>query len=208
VGRSGRPWGGRDQAPAACTHAGRGRHRGPGSDPTTLGAVPGPLETPATTPGPALVPKLLRYLTGSVVATVCSEVVFVLLYGALGVGTTWSSLLSWVAGAIPNFWLNRSWAWQRKGRPDLRREVLPYVSIILATLVLATILTHLTDVWLHHEGVSSSVRVTVVAIVYLGTYVVVFALRFVMLERLFAKLDAHERARPGHDPYDGPEESR
>jgi putative flippase GtrA len=159
--------------------------------------VSGPLDSsvaPVTPKTGGLVPKLLRYLTGSVVATVCSEVVFVVLYGLLGTGTTWSSILSWLAGALPNFWLNRNWAWQRKGRPSLRDEVLPYAAIIVATLVLATVLTHFTDVWLQHEGVSSSVRVTVVAAVFLGTYVVVFALRFVMLDRLFARLNARENA--------------
>ncbi len=159
--------------------------------------MPGPPDSsvvPVARRTPRLTPKLLRYFTGSVVATVCSEVVFVVLYGLLGMGTTWSSVLSWLAGAVPNFWLNRNWAWQRTGRPSLRQEVLPYAVIIVTTLVLATVLTHATDVWLHHQGVASSVRVTLVAAVFLGTYVVVFALRFVLLERLFTRLHLRESA--------------
>ncbi len=88
---------------------------------------------------------------------------------------------------MPNFWLNRNWAWQRRGRPSLRQEVLPYVGIILTTVLLATLLTHLADVWLHHQGVSSTVRVTLVAGVFLGTYIGVFALRFLLLDRLFRR---------------------
>jgi putative flippase GtrA len=149
---------------------------------------------PAARRTPGLVPKLLRYFTGSVVATVCSEVAFVVLYGVIGVGTSWSSVLSWLAGAIPNFWLNRNWAWQRTGRPSLRREVVPYAAIVIVTLLLATLLTHLADAWLQHQGVSHSLRVTLVAAVFLGTYVVVFALRFVLLERLFTRLLVHETA--------------
>ena len=137
-------------------------------------------------------PKLLRYFTGSVVSTVCSESVFVLLYGVLGVDTSRSSVLSWLAAAIPNFWLNRNWAWQRTGRPSLRREILPYFAIIITTLMLATLLTHLADAWLHDQGVSSSVRVTLVAGVFLGTYVVMFTLRFVLLERLFGQPQVHK----------------
>ncbi|HET7069015.1 MAG TPA: GtrA family protein [Nocardioides sp.] len=157
-------------------------------------ASPDSSVAPATQERLGLAPKLLRYFTGSVVATVCSEVTFVVLYGLLDVGTTWSSVLAWLAGAVPNFWLNRSWAWQRTGRPSLRREVLPYAVIIVATLLLATLMTHAADVWLHHQGVSSSVRVVVVATVFLGTYVVVFALRFLLLERLFTRLHLHETA--------------
>lgn len=151
---------------------------------------------PATRERHGLVPKLLRYFTGSVVATVCSEVVFVLLYGVLGMGTTWSSVLSWLAGAVPNFWLNRSWAWQRKGRPRLRDEVLPYLAIIVVTLVLATVTTSAVDRWLHHQGTAASLRVVLVAAVFLGVYVVVFAVRFFLLERLFARLPDHEHPSP------------
>jgi putative flippase GtrA len=152
--------------------------------------MPGPADSsvaPATRETLGLVPKLLRYFSGSVVATVCSEIAFVLLYGLLGVGTTWSSVLSWLVGAVPNFWLNRNWAWQRTGRPSLRREVLPYAAIILTTLLLATGLTHLADVWLQDQGVSSSLRVTLVAATFLGTYILVFAVRFLLLERLFGR---------------------
>ena len=161
--------------------------------------MPGPTDAPADAPPVprhGLRAKLLRYFTGSVVATVCSEVVFVLLYGALGVGTTWSSVLSWLAGAVPNFWLNRSWAWQRKGRPSLRDEVLPYVAIIVVTLVLATITTHAVDQWLQHQGTAAPLRVVIVATVFLGVYVVVFAVRFLLLERLFARLPHHEHPTP------------
>jgi putative flippase GtrA len=132
-----------------------------------------------------LVPKLLRYVTGSVVATASSEVVFVLLYGVLAMGTIWASVLSWLAGAIPNFWLNRNWTWQRTGRPSLRHEVLPYTVIIVTTLILATIATGLADRWLHQQGTSSTLRVALVAAVFLGVYVAVFVLRFFLLERLF-----------------------
>lgn len=168
----------------------------------------GPSAAPATEASsrPGLVPKLLRYLTGSVVATVCSEVAFVLLYGVLGVGTTWSSILSWLAGAVPNFWLNRNWAWQRKGRPSFRDEVAPYVAIIVVTLVLATVTTHLVDTWLQQQGTSHATRVVLVATVFLGVYVVVFAIRFFLLERLFARLphpDAPITAARTDDPTEG-----
>jgi putative flippase GtrA len=102
-------------------------------------------------------------------------------------GTTWASVLAWLAGAVPNFWLNRTWTWQRTGRPSLRHEVLPYVVIVVTTLVLATVATALADRWLQQQGATSSLRVALVAAVFLGVYVVVFAVRFVLLERLFGR---------------------
>jgi putative flippase GtrA len=144
---------------------------------------------------PPLGSKLLRYLGSSVVATVCTEVTFVLLYGPFHVGTTSASLLAWLAGAIPNYWLNRRWAWQRTGRPRFRTELLPYLTIVLMTLVLATGTTHLLDDWLQHLGTRASLRVALVAIAYLGVYVVMFALRFVLLDRLFERVAQHEVQR-------------
>jgi putative flippase GtrA len=134
-----------------------------------------------------------RYLGGSVVATVCSEVVFVVLYGPLHVGPTWSSVVAWIAGALPNYWLNRAWAWRRTGRPSFRDEVLPYATIILLTLLLAILTTKGADHLLRAHGISSGLRVGTVAVVFEGVYVVMFVVRFFLLDRLFTRL-AHKDA--------------
>ena len=139
-----------------------------------------------------LVPTLLRYAGGSAVATVSSEVTFVLLYGPLDVSPAWASVVAWLAGAVPNYWLNRSWTWRRTGRPGLRDELLPYIAIIVLTLLLATLATRWADRWLHSVDVSDTVRVVLVAAVFLGVYVVMFVLRFVLLDRLFGRLHARD----------------
>ena len=59
--------------------------------------------------------KVVRYTGASVVATICSEATFVLLYGPAHVSPMWSSTIAWFAGAVPNSWLSRRWAWQRRG---------------------------------------------------------------------------------------------
>lgn len=143
---------------------------------------------PAGETGPAWPVKVLRYAGGSVVATVCSELAFVVVYGPLHAGPAWSSVLGWVAGALPNYWLNRSWAWQRQGRPSLRHEILPYVVIIGLTLLLATVVTRAVDGALTHADTASSARVVLVAGAFLGVYAVMFVLRFFLLDRMFARL--------------------
>jgi len=153
-----------------------------------------PVVRSAGAPAGGLVPKMLRYAGGSVVATVSSEVTFVLLYGPLHVEPAWASVVAWLAGAIPNYWLNRSWTWRRTGRPGVRDELLPYISIIALTLLLATLATRWADRWLHSVDVSDTVRVVLVAGVFLGVYVVMFVLRFFLLDRLFSRLHARDDA--------------
>jgi putative flippase GtrA len=86
---------------------------------------------------------------------------------------------------LPNYWFNRRWTWGRRGRPDLRREVVPYVAIILGTLLLAALVTKGVDAWMRDVDVSGGVRTVAVAAAFLGVYVVMFALRYLLLDRLF-----------------------
>ncbi|HEX3931117.1 MAG TPA: GtrA family protein [Nocardioides sp.] len=130
--------------------------------------------------------KIVRYGTGSVVATVCSQATFLVLYGPAGASTTLSSILAWWAGAIPNYWINRSWAWGRRGRPSLRGELLPYAGIVLGTLVLAILATSGVAHLLNGTSVSHSTRTFLVSGTYFMVYVVMFAFRYVLFDRLFS----------------------
>ena len=73
-----------------------------------------------------------RYTGASVVAGIISEVVFVVTYWFAAAPLV-ASLLAFVAGAVPNYLMNRYWAWQRRGRPDRTREILPYAVIVVVT---------------------------------------------------------------------------
>lgn len=145
--------------------------------------------------------KVWRYAGSSVIAAGCSELTLLLLYGAFDLSPGWSSSLAWIAGAVPNYWLNRSWAWRLTGRPDLRREVLPYALIVAVTLLLAIVSTRAVDEALRAAGTASETRVLAVAATFLGVYVVVFFLRFLLLDRLFSRSptsqERHDR-RPDH----------
>ncbi len=127
----------------------------------------------------------MRYAAGSVVATVCSEVTFLLLYGPAHATPVVSSVFAWLAGAIPNYWLNRAWTWRRRGRPSFRRELLPYIAIVLGTLLLATLATTAADKILTGDQTSSGVRVALVGGTFLGVYAAVFLVRFFLFDRLF-----------------------
>ncbi len=129
--------------------------------------------------------KLATYTAGSVVAAVFSEVALVLCYAVLGLAPAVSSTIAWIAGAVPNYWLNRSWTWQRRGRPSLRHEVLPYAAIILGTLLLAALVTKGVDGWLRGLSVSGTTRTVAVAAAFLGVYVIMFVVRYLLLDRLF-----------------------
>jgi putative flippase GtrA len=164
-----------------------------------IDTVPG-LSASSATASPArreLVTKVLRYAAGSVVATVCSEVTFVVLYGVVHTTPVVASVLGWLAGALPNYWLNRSWTWRRSGRPSLTKEVLPYVAIVLGTLLVAALSTSAVDRALNGTSTSHLTRVLLVGGTFLGVYGVIFAVRFFLLDRLFSAAPL-ARATPGN----------
>jgi putative flippase GtrA len=148
-----------------------------------------------------LVRKLLTFAGGSAVATLSSELVLLVAYGGLHLAPSVSSVLAWSAGAVPNYWLGRRWTWRRRGRPELGPEVVPYVTVVLATLLLAVATTHAVAARLTAAGAGDREREVAVAAAFLAVYVVAFLARFLLLDRLFTRLHRRDGAGVGahHD---------
>jgi putative flippase GtrA len=128
--------------------------------------------------------RLARFTAGSMVAAAISEAVFVLVYGPVGAGPRVAAVVAFFAGAIPNWALNRRWTWQRRGRPGVKREVLPYAAVVVTTAVAATALSGIADGWVRDLEVSRPVQVGLVAMAFLLPYAAVFLLKFLLFERL------------------------
>jgi putative flippase GtrA len=126
--------------------------------------------------------RLSRYTAGSVIAAAVSEVAFVVTFGLAHAPAVVATVVAFLAGAVPNWVLNRRWAWSRRDRVNPRRELVPYVAIVVATLVVTTAgtaavaaaasnLTH----WL------SVLVVDVAFVVITGT---MFVIKFVLFDRV------------------------
>jgi putative flippase GtrA len=128
--------------------------------------------------------RFFRYSVGSVVAIVTSEVTFVLCYGTGLLGTTGASVTAFLAGAIPNYVLNRSWAWERRGRVHVGREVILYAAVSIVSLVAAALVTGWVSRFAPHLTASQAARTALVAASYLVTYGLLFVLKFVIFQRV------------------------
>jgi putative flippase GtrA len=112
-----------------------------------------------------------------VIAAATSEITLVVLYGTGLLGATWASVVAFFAGAIPNYALNRYWVWKQQGPIRFRRELGPYILVSLLSLVAATAATS----WAASVAPQQhTTRVLFVAAAYLGTYGVLFVLKFVV----------------------------
>jgi putative flippase GtrA len=125
--------------------------------------------------------RITRYTLGSVVAAGTSGVVFAVLY-IIGFGTTACSVAAFIAGAIPNWVLNRRWAWKVEGRIAFGREIVAYVIVSAVTLIITSEATawtqrHVQSIPAHH-----GIRVLLVTASYLAVFAVLFAVRFMIYE--------------------------
>ncbi len=125
--------------------------------------------------------RITRYTLGSVVAAATSAIVFAILY-VMGFGTTTCSIVAFIAGAIPNWILNRRWAWKVQGRIAFGREIVAYVVVSALTLFITAETTawtqrHVQSIPAHH-----GIRVLLVTGSYLAVFAVLFGARFAVYE--------------------------
>jgi putative flippase GtrA len=128
----------------------------------------------------SLAARFSRYTAGSIVAFAVSEAALIIFFGTGFVGAAAASVLAFVAGAIPNYFLNRSWVWNRRGRISVRHELVPYALVSLATLAVAAIATSAA------AAIAPSGRgaqTLFVAMAYLATYGALFVAKFAVYHR-------------------------
>ena len=142
----------------------------------------------------ALGGRITRYTLGSVIAAATSAVVFALLY-VLGVGTTACSVVAFVAGAIPNWILNRRWAWKVQGRIAIGREVVAYIVVSVLTLLATSEATAWTQRQVQGIPAHHGIRVLLVTGSYLAVFAILFVARFAVYE--FWIFSGRSRVRAG-----------
>jgi putative flippase GtrA len=125
--------------------------------------------------------RLFKYGLGSIVAAVSSALAFALCYAA-GLHTTPASAIAFVAGAVPNYILNRRWAWQRTGKVDVWREIVIYTVVSLVSFLAAAAATGATSHAVKHLDISSTSQTLLVTGAYVATYALLFFAKFLCFE--------------------------
>ena len=134
----------------------------------------------ARTPGVA---KLTKYAIGSVVALATSVVVFAVM-DWLGIRTGIDSAVAFIAGAIPNWVLNRRWAWKMEGRVEFLREILAYTVISVLVWAASTWTTGHTQNWAHaHIPAGTGLPVIITTAAYVFVQAVFFGVKFVIYDK-------------------------
>jgi putative flippase GtrA len=123
--------------------------------------------------------RFTRFVLVAVAALATSEILLSICNGVFHMTATPAALISTFSGAAVSYVLSR-WAWERKGKPDVLRETVPFWVIsgmVWVILWLATKLGYHMASWL---GLHGAKHVLLVDLVYLAANLVTFVLRFVI----------------------------
>jgi putative flippase GtrA len=127
--------------------------------------------------------RLWRYGAGSLVAFATSAVVLFVCLSWFHFGAIGSTVIAFFAGAIPNWVLNRRWAWEKRGREGVMKETTLYVIVSLIALVASSAADKFTAVEASHlrNQLEKSLLVT---FAYMFSVVVLTGLKYVAYDRL------------------------
>jgi putative flippase GtrA len=119
-----------------------------------------------------------RFALVAIASLGVTQATLAILYLA-GVTPGLATLVGWMAGALTSYLLSR-WAWQRKGRPSVVRETLPFWAISLATAAVLTTTGHFAGTYAKAHYQPGLERVVAVNAAVLAANVITFLARFLI----------------------------
>lgn len=128
----------------------------------------------------ALSARFTKYALGSVVAFMCSNIAFAAFY-VFGTSTTAASVAGFVGGAIPNWILNRRWAWQVQGRPPAR-QIFGYIGVSIMVLITTSAVTGWTNAQVQSIPSGHGIRLIIVTASYVLVTVILFFAKFAIYD--------------------------
>ena len=126
----------------------------------------------------------MRYTMVSVISVVLGQVLLAVTFGLLKWSAAWSNVFAVGVSAIPAYYLNRAWAWGKRGRSHFMKEVLPFWAMAFLGLALSTFFVDVA----HHRAVNySDSRLLQTAIINgasIAAFGVLWVAKFVVLNKL------------------------
>jgi putative flippase GtrA len=121
--------------------------------------------------------RFMRFVPVSLAAVAASQTTLAVLVGITRLSAGTSAVLASIAGAAVSYILSR-WAWERKGRPHVLKETLPFWAVAISAWIVLGVTSHYASVWATSHGLSHWERVAVVNAAYLMANCVTFVTRF------------------------------
>ncbi len=136
--------------------------------------------------------KLLRYSLVSLVSIAVSQAVLMVAFGIWHWTAGAANVAACAVATVPSYYLNRSWAWGRRGRSHLWKEVAPFWALAFGGLAFSTWAADLASTLARQAAVSHAATTAVV----MGSSLLAFGVLWVGKFAIFNALLFAERPQP------------
>ena len=123
--------------------------------------------------------RFSRFVPVAVISLATSQLTLNLCLGLFRLTAGLSGLLGWFTGAAVSYVLSRR-AWERKGRPHLLKETLPFWAVSIGTGVVLTLASHFSGAAARDMHLAHLERLAFVSFAYLAANGVTFVTRFLI----------------------------
>ena len=137
--------------------------------------------------------KVIRYTMVSIISALTSLVILTLVFGVLRLwGEVVSTLFANVMAGIPSYYLNRRWVWGKGGRSHIWRELLPFWVMSITGIGFALYTASLAQHFANAHHLQHLARTVLVVGANVAAFGILWILKFLILNRLFAEIADHE----------------
>lgn len=138
--------------------------------------VPAPLQDKLRS---TVVKRFIRFAPAALCAVAATQITYIICLGPANLTAGVAGFAGWFAGAAVSYVISR-WAWERKGRPHLLKETLPFVAVSLGAGIILTLASKFGNGVAKEMGLDGAARVVVADLFYLAANCLTFALRFLI----------------------------
>ena len=133
--------------------------------------------------------KVLKYTMVSVISALTSLVILTIVFGVLRLwGEVASTLFANVMAGIPSYYLNRRWVWGKGGRSHIWRELVPFWVMSISGILFALYAASLAHNFANTHHLQHLARTILVVGANITAFGILWFLKFLILNRLFAQL--------------------
>ena len=138
--------------------------------------VPAPLRNKLRS---TVVKRFIRFAPAAFCAVAATQITYIICLGPANLTAGVAGFAGWFAGAAVSYVISR-WAWERKGRPHLLKETLPFVAVSIGAGIILTLASKFGNGVAKEMGLDGAARVLVADMFYFAANCLTFALRFLI----------------------------
>jgi putative flippase GtrA len=126
-----------------------------------------------------VVKRFIRFAPAAFCAVAATQITYIICLGPANLTAGVAGFAGWLAGAAVSYVISR-WAWERKGRPHLFKETLPFVAVSIGAGIILTLASKFGNGVAKDMGLDGAARVLVADMFYFAANCLTFALRFLI----------------------------